>query len=94
MDGVGDGDVLHFEGIIEVIPPASFAVLRGKPQIHGSDDGGAPPSFPPWGINLGGVHRREGPVVGFLEKQCLSLAHRQHQVSVAWCSGVSTAEVP
>jgi hypothetical protein len=48
-----------------VNPPARFASLRRKPQIHGSDDGGAPTSFPLGGIILGGVHRREGPVVGF-----------------------------
>jgi hypothetical protein len=38
--------------------------------------------FPLGGINLEGVHRREGHVVGFLEK-CLSLEHRQRRVSVA-----------
>jgi hypothetical protein len=30
--------------------------------------------FPLGVINFGGVHRREGPLVGFLEEQCLSLA--------------------
>jgi hypothetical protein len=46
---IGDGDVLHvLEGIIEVNLPAPFATLRGKPQIHGSDDGDAPTSFLPW----------------------------------------------
>jgi hypothetical protein len=46
--------------------------------------------FPLGDINLGGVHLREGPVVGFFEEQCLSLAHRQRQVSAAWCNRVST----
>jgi hypothetical protein len=50
--------------------------------------------FPLGGINIGGVHRREGPVVGFLEEQCLSLAHRQRLVPAAWGSGVLTADVP
>jgi hypothetical protein len=46
--------------------------------------------FPLGDINLGGVHQREGLVVGFLEEQCLSLAHRQRRVSTEWRNGVST----
>jgi hypothetical protein len=46
------------------------------------------------GINLGDMHRHEGPMVGFLEEQCLSLAHRQRRVSTAWRSGVLNTDVP
>jgi hypothetical protein len=77
LAGTGDSDILDVrEGIIEVKLLAPSAILRGKPQIRGSDDGGAPSSFPLRGINLGGMHRLEGPVVGFLEEQCLSLGRR------------------
>jgi hypothetical protein len=50
LAGAGDADVLYvLEGIIEVKPLAPSANLRRKPQIHGSDDGGASTSFPSWG---------------------------------------------
>jgi hypothetical protein len=42
-------------------------------------------------IILGGVHRREGPMVDFLEEQCLYLAHRQHRVSMAMELGRAVA---
>jgi hypothetical protein len=71
------GRLVRFEGIIEVNLPAPFATLRGKPRIHGSDNGSAPTSPPTQGIILGCVHRREGHVVGFLEEPCLYLAHQQ-----------------
>jgi hypothetical protein len=35
------------------------------------------------GIILGGMHRLEGLVAGFLEEQCLYMAQRQHRVSTA-----------
>jgi hypothetical protein len=75
LSRTSDGDVLDVsEGIIEVKLPAPPATLRGKPQIRGSGDGGAPTSFPLQGIILGGMHRLEGPVASFLEEKCLYMA--------------------
>jgi hypothetical protein len=53
MAGAGDGDVSYvLEGIIEVNLQAPSANLRGKPQIHGSDDVGALTSFSSLGASI------------------------------------------
>jgi hypothetical protein len=69
------------------------AVLRGNPISMERMMTVLLRHFPLGGINLGGVHRHEGPVVGLLEVQCLSLAHRQPRILAAWHNGVSTADV-
>jgi hypothetical protein len=65
----GDGDVLCvLECIIGLMLTSPSPILQGNPRSF--DDGDASISFPPWGINLGGVDRRKGPVEGFLEEGC------------------------
>jgi hypothetical protein len=71
--------------------PAPFGILRGKPQIHGSDDGVALRRSSLGGIIFGGVHRSSETSGWSLGGAVLFLAHRQRRVLAAWRSRILTA---
>jgi hypothetical protein len=84
-----------FEGIIEVNLPSPSSTLWVNPRsMDRMKAVQCSYVVPPWDINLGGVHRCEGPMVGFLEEHSLFVAHQLVQLSAAYHSGVSVVVVP